>query len=472
LYDVLSHDDLYNIHLATTEVLERVGVLVENEEVLELLHKAGANVDKKARKARIPEYLLKEGIRKAPSSFVVYSQDGRKVMIGGDKTVISSGAGASWMLDLETGEPRPATKKDSEHYAIVTDACDQFSLCMSPIIQDVTPVLVDVHSAEAMICNTYKTPWVCPGDGKQAGYIIDIAAIAAGGTDELRKRPILLGLASPNSPLRLASRDLEVTFQFVKNKLPITFINCPNNGATTPVSIAGTLVVTAAECLSMVLIAELINPGNPVAAGPSPPFMDMRTATPAFGAPEGALVVAGATQIMRYYGIPSYGSIVSSDSIVIDAQTGYEIAWTAQLPLMAGINLVNGIGLIASCNGCSLEKLVIDNEVFGGIRRIMKGIEVSETSLAVDVIEAVGPGGHFLAQKHTREQLKKERWFPKISNRLGLQEWKKEKQDLWQRARKEVKEILQTHHPQPLEKTVEEKIKDLVRKAERETVTK
>jgi len=171
----------------------------------------------------------------------------------------------------------------------------------------------------------------------------------------------------------------------------------------------------------MVLIAELIDPGKPVVAGPSPPFMDMRTATPAFGALEGALVVAGAAQIMRYYGIPSYGSIVSSDSIVIDTQTGYEAAWTAQIPLMARINLVNGIGLIPSYNGCSLEKLVIDNEVFGGIRRIMKGINVSETSLAVDVIEAAGPGGHYLGQKYTREQLTKERWFLRISNRLGLQ---------------------------------------------------
>jgi len=462
----MNNDDVYKIHMATMEVLERVGIIVENDNILCLLERAGAHIDKKFRKAKIPEYVMKEGLKKVPSSLIVYSREGKKVSIGGDKTVISSGAGATWMLDLETGEPRPAMKKDSEHYSVVTDALESFSLCMSPIIQDVTPALVDVHSAEAMLCNTYKTPWVCPGDGEQARYIIEMGAIAAGGIDELREKPTILGLASPNSPLRIAPKDLDVTFQFVENKLPITFINCPDNGATTPVSIAGTLVVTAAECLSMVLISQLITPGTPVAAGPSPPFMDMRTATPAFGAPEGALVVAGAAQVMRYYGIPSYGSIVSTDTIGIDAQTGYEIAWTAQLPMMAGINLVNGIGLIGSCNGCSLEKLVIDNEVFGGIKRIMKGIDVSETSLAVDVIEAVGPGGHFLGQKHTRELLTKERWFPKISNRLGLQEWKKEKLDLWQRARKEAKEILWTHHPDPLDDKAKEKIRNLVKEAE------
>ena len=467
MYNILSSDDVYRIHMATMEILERVGVLVENDDMLHLLEDAGASVDKQKKRARIPEYLMKDGLKKVPSSFVVYSRDGKKVRIGGDKTVFSSGAGASWILDLETGEPRPATKKDTEHYSIVTDALEHLSLCMSPIIQDVTPPLVDVHSAEAMLCNTYKTPWVCPGSGEQARYIIEMGSIVAGGIEEYRKKPIILGLASPNSPLRLAANDLAVARAFLENKLPITFINCPNNGATTPISIAGTLVVTAAECLAFVLLAELMNPGNAVATGPSPPFMDMRTATPAFGAPEGALVVAGAAQIMRYYGVPSYGSIVSSESIGIDAQTGYEIAWTAQLPMMAGINLVNGIGLIGACVGCSLEKLVIDNEVFGGLKRILKGIEVTDASLAVDVIETVGPGGHYLGQKHTRENLTKERWFPKISNRLGLQEWKKTKLDLWQRARKEVKDILQTHHPDPLDKETKEKIRNLVIEAER-----
>jgi trimethylamine--corrinoid protein Co-methyltransferase len=176
--------------------------------------------------------------------------------------------------------------------------------------------------------------------------------------------------------------------------------------------------------------------------------------------------------MMRYYGIPSFASITSSDSNVIDAQAGIEIAWTAQLPMMAGINLVVGIGLIGACVGMSYEKIVIDNEVFGGLRRMLRGIEVSDESLAVDVIEAVGPGGHFLSQKNTRERLVKERWFPKIFNRLGVEEWKKERLDLWQRARKEVKEILRTHQPEPLEKDKEEKVRNIVKEAERAAVKK
>lgn len=467
MYSLLSSDEVYRIHMATMEVLERVGVLVEDNEALDLLSSAGAMVDKQKGRARIPEYLVKDACRKAPSSFDIYTRDMKKIRIGPGKTTISFGAGATYVLDLKTGDPRPATKNDVEQLARLTDAMEHIELCMSPIIQDVTRSLVDVHSAEAMMCNSTKPPWVCPGDARQARYIIEMGSAVAGGLEELQKKPIILGLASPNSPLRLASHDLQIAKEFVSRKLPITFINCPNNAATSPISIAGTIVQTLAECLSMVLVAQLMNPGNPVAAGPSPPITDMKTATACFGAPECALVTAGSAQMMRYYNIPSYASITSSDSIGIDAQTGYEIAWTAQLPMMAGINLVNGIGLIAFCEISSYEKVVIDNEVFGGLKRILRGIEVSDASLAVDAIEAVGPAGHYLSQKHTREQLPKERWFPKISNRLSIAEWKKEKADLWQRARREVLSILETHQPKPLEKEKRERIREIVNEAER-----
>lgn len=467
MFSLLNSDEVYRIHMATVEVLERVGILVENGETLDLLASAGAKVDKQKGRARIPEYLIKEACSRAPSSFDIYTRDMKKVRIGPGKTTISFGAGATYVLDLKTGDPRPATKNDVEQLTRLTDAMEHIELCMSPIIQDVTRSLVDVHSAEAMMCNSTKPPWVCPGDARQARYIIEMASAIAGGLGELQTKPIILGLASPNSPLRLASHDLQVAREFVSRKLPITFINCPNNGATSPISIAGTIVQTLAECLSMVLVAQLMNPGNPVAAGPSPPITDMRTATACFGAPECALVTAGSAEMMRYYNIPSYASITSSDSIGIDAQTGYEIAWTAQLPMMAGVNLVNGIGLMGFCEISSYEKVVIDNEVFGGLRRILRGIEVSDASLAVDAIEAVGPAGHYLSQKHTREQLLKERWFPKISNRLSIAEWKKEKVDLWQRARKEVMNILATHQPNPLEKEKRERIREIVNEAER-----
>jgi len=466
-YEPLSRDDVERIHLTTMEILQRVGILVENKDVLEMMEKAGARIEKTRNIAKIPEYVIRDAIRKVPSSFTLHSRDGKVIRIGGRQTVISSGAGASWVMDLTTGDPHPATKQDVVELSRLNDALENTQLCMSPIIQDVESSLVDVHSAEAMFCNTAKPPWVCPGDGNQARYIIEMATIVAGGMEPLQENPIFLGLASPNSPLRLGHNDLDITREFTTRKLPMALINCPNNGATAPISIAGTIAQTLAECLALTFVAQLYNPGNPVVIGPSPPVMDMKTANSCFGAPECALVTAGSAQMMRYYGIPSYSSITSSESNVIDAQTGWEIAWTAQLPMMAGINLVNGIGLIDACRGMSHEKLVIDNEVFGGLRRILRGIEISEVTLATDLIEKVGPGGHYLAQKHTRELMKSERWLPKISNRQPYQTWKETKKDMWQVAREEALQILRTHKPTPLERDKEEAIRRLVNEAEK-----
>ena len=156
-----------------------------------------------------------------------------------------------------------------------------------------------------MFCNTTKPPWVCPGHGNQARYIIEMATIVAAGVEQLQENPIFPRVTSPNSPLRLAHNDLDITKEFTTRKLPMAIINCPNNGATSPISIAGTIVQTLAECLSLTLVAQLYNPGNPVVIGPSPPVMDMKTANSCFGAPECALVTAGSAQMMRYHGIPS-----------------------------------------------------------------------------------------------------------------------------------------------------------------------
>jgi trimethylamine:corrinoid methyltransferase-like protein len=195
-------------------------------------------------------------------------------------------------------------------------------------------------------------------------------------------RTFIIGAASPNSPLRLAPKELEVTSEFAKHRLPIALLNCPLSGSGSPISLSGTLVTTLAEVLSLAVIAQLISPGTPLSIGCSPSIIDMRTAGAVFGAPEDALLAAGVAQMARYYGLPSNASMTHADSMIPDMQAGYEAAWTSMLPLMAGINLIYGSGLIAACNGASYEKLVIDNEILGGLRRILQGIEMSLTPAA------------------------------------------------------------------------------------------
>jgi trimethylamine--corrinoid protein Co-methyltransferase len=468
VYELISIEDIVKIDAAAMEVLEKTGILVENDEILDLLENSGAKIDKNKSIAKLPESLVRKSLEKAPEGFEMYSRTGKMHVIGGDNLVISSGAGATWMLDLESGEPRPATRKDVEETSRLTDALENYDLCMATAIpQDVKETVVDVVAAEAMMINTSKPYFMAPGDGEQARYIIEMAAAISGGMDELAQKPILLGIASPNSPLRLARHDLDVIRQFVKHRLPITILNCTLSGATSPVTLAGTLVQTFAEILSMTVVAQLLNPGNPVILGFCPACIDMKTANATFGCPENALVSVSGTQMLHYYNLPSWCCASEVDAILPDAQAGYETVWNTLLPLIAGMNVISGTGHLGAAAGGSFEKLVIDNEILGGIKRILRGVEINSETLAVDIINSIGPGGHYLAHKHSREHLRNERWFPKISYKSNVEEWKKNRVDLWKQAKNEVMEILSTHQPEPLDKEIEERIKNITKEAER-----
>ena len=466
MYELMSREEISRVDAAAMEVLEKTGVLVEHDDILNLLENAGARIDRGRRIARLSEPLVRESLTKAPSSFKLYSRTGEEHVIGENNLFVSSGGGAIWMLDLDTGEPRPTTKKDIEDTSRVTDALEHFDLC-SPtgIPQDVKPTVVDVMAAEAMMIHTVKPYLIAPADGEQARYIIEMAEAVSGGVENLMGKPLLLGIVSPNSPLRLARHDLDVVSEFANHKLPITILNCTISGATSPVTVAGTLVQTFAEILSMATVVQLINPGNPLLLGLCPACIDMKTAYATFGCPENALVTAAGTQMLRYYKLPSWCCAAEVDSILPDAQAGFESVWNTLLSVITGMNVISGTGHLGAAGG-SLEKLVIDNEILGGIKRIRKGVEVTGETLSVDVIDAVGPGGQFLSHRHSREHLRNERWFPDISYKSNLEEWKKNRVTLWGMAKKRAMEILRTHQVEPLPEDTEEKIKGIAKRAE------
>jgi trimethylamine--corrinoid protein Co-methyltransferase len=466
MYGVLDSTGVYNINSSAMEVLERVGVIIDNDFILNLLERAGVEVDRKTKVARFPEYLIRYEVNKAPSNFTLYSRGGQKLRVGKRKPLVIPSANATWILDIESREPRPATKKDVEQTCRLSDALEHTDICSPSVLpQDVEPKLMDVHAAEGMMRNSSKPYFIAPSDEEQASYIIEMAAIVAGGMMELEKRPIITLFVSPTSPLRLGIRELEIVRRSVEHNLPIFVAPCPNSGVTSPISLAGTLVLMCAEYLALTLIVELLNPGNPVVVGGAPGITDMRTGNISYASVETALMGAAIAQIGSFYHLPSYAATSDTGSFELDAQAGYETAWTTILPIIAGIDLVIAPGHLGAYTIASYEKLVMDNEILGAIKRILKGIEISEATLAVDVIEAVGPKGHFLAQRHTREQYARERWTPKISNRMGFYEWSKEKLNLWDRARREAMEILGTHQPESIERDREEGIRNIVKEA-------
>jgi len=473
---ILNSDELYEIHLATLEILERVGVKVSEQKALRMLAEAGASVDFKEKIARIPGYIVEEAIEKAPSGFTLFGRDPKYKLRLQDKRVYFSMGGQSVnVLDLETGKHRASTLKDCENFYRLADALENVhhtTIVVAP--RDVPDSVAHVHELFVGFRSTTKTL-----DGETYGQAavldsIRMASVVAGGEEELKKRPLLLGFHNPISPLQHSEKLTEGLMLYAQYKQPVIVAPEAQAGATAPVTLAGLLAQQNAEVLSGILIAELVNPGAPVLFGTVSTIMDMKTGNLAYGAIEAGLINVATAQLAHYYGLPSRGTGGGTESKTPDIQGGFEKAMTLMMAALAGINFIyNAAGTLESTLTASYEQAVIDNEICGMVSRALRGIEISDETLAIDVIGDVGPGGQYLDQRHTLKYLEKEHYIPKIINRQKREKWKKAgSKDLREAAREAAKRILKEHQPEPLDRDIEQELKMIVREVEKRELKK
>jgi len=469
--EVLSRDELYDIHIATMEILENVGVKILEQNALKMLKNAGAIVNEKEMKAQIPEYLVREALKKAPSRVSLYGRGKKyKLDLGGNKVYFSMEGTSVFVLDLETGERRRSTYMDLENFFRLADALENIHHASITVVpQDIPESIVHIYEIYAGFKNTVKSI-----DGYNYGYkismdTIKMASIVAGGEEELIKKPILLGFHNPVSPLQHSKELTEGLMVYAKYKQPVIIAPEAQAGATAPVTLAGLLVQQNAEVLSGIVIAELTSPGAPVLYGTVSTIMDMKTGNIVYGAIEAALINIATAQLARFYNLPSRGTGGGTESKIPDIQAGIEKAVTLMMAAMAGINFIYvAAGALESTLTASYEQAVIDDELCGMILRALRGIEVNYETLAVDIIREVGPGGHFLAKKHTLKYLRKELYIPKILNRQKREIWEKHgSKDLRQIAREKAREIIMKHQPEPLEPEIEKELRAFIREVEK-----
>lgn len=471
MLEVLSGDQLYQIHLASLQVLEDVGVKVEENEALKVLADAGAKVDLKNKIVKIPSYLVKEGVQKAPSAFTLFGRDRKHKETFGDGRVYFSMQGEGvHVLDLETGERRGSTIKDAAAFYKLADALeniDHASMCVAAL--DIPDASGPVREVVEGFKNTTKTIDGCEyGESKSRGTI-SVASVVAGSEDELMRTPMLLGFYNPVSPLQHSKDLLEGLRIYSEYNQPTLIAPMDLAGGTGPATLAGLLVQQNAEVLSGIVIAELFRPGTPVLYGTVSTVMDMRTGGAAFGAVELGLMNIASAQLARYYNLPSRGTGGATESKVSDVQAGFEKAMTLSMAALAGICFIyDAAGSLESSLTASFEQAVIDNEICGSVSRAVRGIDVSERTLAVDVIKAVGPGGEFLSQRHTLENLQREHYIPKVISRDKWEVWERAgSRDLGQVARQEAKRILKEHQPEPLDQDIRIQIENIVKEMEK-----
>ncbi len=466
-FRVLSDRQIDKVYLATLECLNRTGVEVRNAEARELLAAAGARVE--GTRVHIPPHIIQDAVAANPRSFTLWGRDGKHPMqVVPDRVYFGPGLTNTYFVDPETGERRKVRRGDPGLTALVCDALENIDYVMGlGLISDVTPTLAPVYEYAEMVANTVKPilPWAY-----SAAHVADIyqMAVAVSGSEAaFRQRPHFAIFATFQSPLMHTDEDLAKVLWAADHDVPIVYLGGGTAGSTAPVTGAGTLVITLAGALSGLAIIQLKRRGAAVCIGGVPQAMDLRTCRPAYGAPEMSLYSVAMADICRYLGLPFMGTAGASEAKGLDLQAAIESTIQVVLSGLSGATLVHDVGFLDCADIGSLESLVMNDEIIAMTRRIMRGIEVSDDTLLLDLIDKVGPGGEFMSERHTAKHCRAEIWTPTLMDREPWVNWQAAgAQTMLDRVRAKLRDILAAHQPPPLPDGAAEKIEAILQAAE------
>lgn len=460
--NILNDDQLELLHLSTLEVLRRTGVEVKEPQALEILKKGGCFVD--GERVRIPEYLVEWALGCSPPRVCMCDRNGNPAMFLEENYVyFGTGSDTPNVVDPFTGERRLAVIKDIANVAKAIDYLKEMSFVMcSGIASDVNPEISDIYHFEAMVNNTEKPIVYTSWSLENLKAIVEMAETVAGGEEQLRNAPFMALYTEPISPLQLAEESTQKLMFLAEKSLPCVFTVGAITGGTAPVTIAGGIVQVNAEMLAGYVLANLIREGMPFIYGGGVMPMDMAASLMSYASPEFMLTTSAVTDLARYYRLPMFSFAGCSDANTYDQQASLESALWIMISSFSGGNLVHDVGYINNGLTMSFEQLVVSNEVIGMVRRITGGFEINEETLALDLIDKVGPGGEYLTSKHTLKHFK-ENWFPELISRKAYESWAQDgRKDLGTVANEKAKSILENHVPKQLDDSIKDKLREIV----------
>jgi trimethylamine---corrinoid protein Co-methyltransferase len=471
-WDVLSSGDLERLHEATLVVLESTGVRFPSPRALAVLERSGCRVDRRTSVAKIPRAAVVEAVAACPKTYLLAARDPQAdVVLDGRRCYLSNDASGVFVHDHHIGELRPSTKADVARSARFIDAIPALSFCWGPIVtsRDAPAPSRALHDAEAVFTNTSKHFQTVTTVGERpARYLVEMAAVIAGGHDELRARPLLSFMQCAVDPLAHDGPNLEANLVAAEHGLPCGFMPMPLAAGTGPATLAGTLVVHNAATLSGLVLLQLASPGTPVFVAGAPSVIDLQSGGYTGGSPEDYLLAAAATQLARSHGVPMAMGTMASGAKRPDWQAAVDGSFSTFASVMTGADMMNGAGLLGGSTILSYPQLVLETEIYGIVKRLAAGLVVDDESLALDVIAAVGPGGTFLGEKHTRRHAR-DLWRPGVWDRSSYEAWlKADCKGALERATEVADGILATHEPMPLEADVVAELSGIVSYADRD----
>jgi trimethylamine--corrinoid protein Co-methyltransferase len=443
---LLSDELVKNILDEAFQLLISPGIKVQSPAAIQLLKEAGAIVDRDTEVAHIPEKIVYQALTTVPKIFYLYDRYGeQKVTYGGNAVHFDPGSSGVHILDPDTNDHRPSYTDDLVRIIKLTEMLPQYDAQSTSVICNEIPkpisdlfrlYLLLLYSTKPIITGAFAIPTL--------QVMIDMLSLFTGGRDALAKKPQAVFDVCPSPPLIWSNFGAQNLIELAHAGVPAQMVSMPLAGATAPVTLVGSVVQHAAECLSGITIHQLAKPGSPIVWGGAPAIFDMRKGTTPMGAIETAMIDASYAQVGKSLGLPTHTYLCASDSKLVDAQAGLESGITAIIGALAGINMISGAGMLDFLACFSLEKLVIDAEIVSMAKRLLSGMHTPTETLALAMFEGINFKGDFLKQKITRELFNQEQYLPsKVLDRDSIRGWHQDGSlDTLSRAKSHVKYLL------------------------------
>lgn len=449
------------------QLIQLPGIKVKSQKARDYLKNAGAKVDEEDEVVHIPQTLAQECIESVPGEFYLHNRAGEPVIqYGGDAVHFDPGSSGVHILDPDTLQHNPSQTSDLIKLIKIAEILSQYDAQSTAVVCTEIPkeigdlyrlYLILLHSSKPIITGSFST--------RTTKFMFEMLSIFSSDKKEMAEKPQAIFDVCPSPPLIWSEFGAQNLIDLAQADVPAQIVSMPLAGAASPVTLIGSIVQHAAECISGIIIHQLARPGARIVWGGAPAIFDMRQGTTPMGAIETAMIDASYAQVGKYLGLPTHTYLGASDSKTIDVQAGLESGMSTLIAALAGINMVSGAGMLDFLACQSPEKLVIDAEIIGMAQRMLEGIHIHTDTLATAMFEGINFKGDFLKQKITSELFSKEQYIPSpIIDRGSIRTWQNEgRQDAFTRSKSFVDDLLKDYQRPTISSDQENQLKDIVK---------
>ncbi len=453
----LTPDQMLLLHEASLEIMDRTGMRFFDQEALELFNKGGAKISD-GNLVLIPSHLVEWALRTAPKNITIFNQTGQRAMsLGAYRSYFGVGSDCMYIYDLHSGKRREAVLNDVINGVRLVDALPNLDFVMSMYLPSDVPEDNYERRQMAIMLQESTKPIVFVGiEASSTVYAIEMAATAVGGLENLQRYPFVINYVNTVSAFQHNEESIKRLLYAAERNLPTIYAPGNNRGMTAPMTVAGSLALGNAGQLAGLVLSQLKREGSPfIRSNPSGGIMDMRSMVSLYGAPEGN---SFGWDLTHHYGIPTFGMAGCSDAKIFDAQAAAETTLTLFENTLNGANLIHDIGYLDCAMTGSLELVHFCDEIIGWLRKYFARLEISEDTLALDLIHEIGPDDQFLESDHTFNHVRED-WNPSLMDRLDFHRWAEEgSTTLEERANRKVKQIIENHRAEPLPNNIVQKL--------------